>query len=178
MCPRGVPEPSGLSVSALVGSGTRWAMRHHRSAFTSVVLVAAFALGACSSDDQANVEEAVEDAGNALETAATEVGEAAGEAVDDAAEAAVRNLAAEQGEEQFADAGHPLDGDGLSCEATVADDATNVSVSCMGTTEAGTAAALTGTTNELPGASLTELEGSFTGTVDGAEVFQTDSLGG
>ena len=37
---------------------------------------------------------------------------------------------------------------------------------------------MTGTTDELPGASVTELEGAFTGTVDGTEAFSTDTLGG
>ena len=42
----------------------------------------------------------------------------------------------------------------------------------------GGAAVLTGTTNELPGASVVSLNGQFTGTVDGATVFTTQRLGG
>lgn len=111
-------------------------------------------------------------------SAITEVSAAADDAVDAGAEALARNIAAEQGEEEFADAGHPLDDDGLTCEATVGDDVEAVDISCTGTTEDGAAAELTGTTSELPGASAVELEGSFTGTVDGAEVFTADALGG
>jgi hypothetical protein len=65
----------------------------------------------------------------------------------------------------------------LTCEATAADGLDSVDVNCTGTTEDGGEAALTGTTDELPGESITEVEGTFTGTVDGAEVFTTDTLG-
>ena len=41
-----------------------------------------------------------------------------------------------------------------------------------------TPAELTGETAELPGESIVELEGTFTGTVDGGEVFSTEVLGG
>ena len=51
-------------------------------------------------------------------------------------------------------------------------------IDCTGTTADGGAAALTGTTTEVPGASVTSLEGDFAGTVDGAEVFTTQTLGG
>ncbi len=114
----------------------------------------------------------------AARTAVSEVGEAVDEAATDAAELVVRNLAAEQGEQQFEDAGFPLDGEGLACEATVGDGLDSVEVACTGTTEDGGSAQMTGTTNELPGASVTELEGDFTGTVDGTEAFTTDTLGG
>ena len=74
--------------------------------------------------------------------------------------------------------GSPLDDNGLACEATVTDELDAVDVTCTGTTDDGAAAEMTGTTNELPGASVTELEGQFTGTVDGTEAFTTDTLGG
>lgn len=145
-------------------------------------LTAALGVSACSDDDRDAVSDAlntiVDEAEEAGRTAISEVGDAAQDVTNDAAEAAVRNLATQQGEEQFADAGHPLDGDGLTCEASVDTDASNVSVSCTGTTEDGGIAELTGATDELPGVSITELGGSFTGTVDGAEVFDVDALGG
>ena len=53
-----------------------------------------------------------------------------------------------------------------------------MAVNCTGTTKDGKAVKLSGTTSELPGASVTELEGSFTGTVDGQQVFTTQELGG
>jgi Tfp pilus assembly protein PilV len=53
-----------------------------------------------------------------------------------------------------------------------------IDISCTGTTKAGGAAALTGTTNELPGASVVSLNGQFAGTVDGSTVFSTQRLGG
>jgi hypothetical protein len=107
------------------------------------------------------------------------VGDAADEAGDDAAELAARNIATQQGEEQFSAAGQPLDDSGLTCEATVGGEGVDgVSIDCAGTTAAGGAATLTGATTEVPGASVTSLEGDFVGTVDGAEVFTTQTLGG
>lgn len=127
-------------------------------------------IAACSEEAQDAVKADVE-------SAVTEAGDAVAEASDDAGEALVRNIATQQGEEQFNNAGHPLDGS-LTCEATVQDDLATIAVSCTGTTQAGGAAALTGTTSELPGASVVTLDGAFTGTVDGAEVFTTERLGG
>ena len=90
-------------------------------------------------------------------------GRRAGEAIDDATELAARNLAAEYGEREFDEAGYPIDDEGLACEATATDDATALDISCSGMTEDESEAALTGTTSEIPGASITELEGEFTG---------------
>ena len=45
-------------------------------------------------------------------------------------------------------------------------------------TKAGGAATLTGSTNEIPGASVVSLDGQFTGAVDGTTVFTTQRLGG
>jgi hypothetical protein len=134
------------------------------------VLAALLTIASCSEDTQDAVE-------SDLETAATEVGDAVGEAADDAGEALARNIATQQGEEQFKNAGHELDGP-LTCEATVQDGVAKIDISCTGTTKDGGAAALTGTTNEIPGASVVTLDGDFTGTVDGAEVFTTQRLGG
>jgi hypothetical protein len=53
-----------------------------------------------------------------------------------------------------------------------------IDINCTGTTKAGGAAALTGTTNELPGASVVSLNGQFTAVVDGTTVFNTQRLGG
>jgi hypothetical protein len=141
-----------------------------RTRLSALLIAVPMLFAACGDDD---AEELQDD----IEAAATNVEEAATEAGNDAAEAAVRNIATEQGEEQFADAGHPIQ-DKLTCEATTADGADMVDVSCTGTTEAGGQAALTGQTNEVPGASVVELEGNFTGTVDGTEVFTTQRLGG
>jgi hypothetical protein len=112
-----------------------------------------------------------------LESAVTEVGDAIDEAAKDAGEALARNIATQQGEEQFKNAGHELSGP-LTCEATVQDGVAKIDISCTGATKDGGAAALTGTTNEIPGASVVTLDGDFTGTVDGAEVFTTERLGG
>jgi len=101
------------------------------------------------------------------------------ELLDDATELAVRNFAAMQGAEQFNHEGFEIDEDGLSCTATVGEGGLDqVDVNCTGTTEDGGAAVLTGTTSEIPGASITELDGTFTATVDGEPVFETDTLGG
>ena len=140
------------------------------------------AVAACSEDDQNDARDAlstiVDEAEDAGRTAISALGDAAGDATDDAAELVVRNLATQQGEEQFANAGHALDDGGLTCEATVTADAAHVTVSCTGTTEDGGIAQLTGETAELPGGSVTSLEGAFIGTVDGAEVFSSQNLGG
>ena len=143
-----------------------------RHIFRSVLVVAASALaiGACSDDTQDSLSSDVKSAVSA-------VGDAAGEASDDAAEALARNIATQQGEEQFTDAGHPLDGP-LTCTAITTDGADSIAIDCTGTTQTGGAAVLTGTTNEIPGASVVSLEGDFTGTVDGEEVFTTEDLGG
>ena len=96
---------------------------------------------------------------------------------EDAAEVLARNIATQQGEEQFNNAGHELDGP-LTCEAAVADGVDEIDISCTGTTQDGGAAELTGHTNEIPGASVVTLDGEFTATVDGEEVFTTQRLGG
>jgi hypothetical protein len=123
-------------------------------------------------DEVTEASEALETGSQALEEGAEAVEEGAGEA----AEALARNLAAQFGTEQFDDAGHPIDGD-LDCTATVADGVDTIDIECTGTTEDGGAAELTGTTEEIPGLSFTELNGTFTGTVDGTEVFTSDQLG-
>ncbi|HQV57612.1 MAG TPA: hypothetical protein PKV27_06350 [Ilumatobacteraceae bacterium] len=127
-------------------------------------------LAACS-DDTKN------DAKSAVSNAVEDVKEAGSDAINSAAEAAVRNIATQQGEEQFKNSGNELDGP-LTCTAKVDANAKNVAVDCTGKTKDGKAAALKGTTSELPGASITELEGDFKGTVDGTEVFATKALGG
>jgi hypothetical protein len=151
-------------------------MEHQRKLLVGVVAVAALGLAACGDDDE-TADSIIEDVESAARTVVTEAGEAIDEAGADAAEAVVRNLAAQQGAQEFADAGSPLDDDGLTCEATASDGLDSVDVNCTGTTEDGGEAALTGSTDELPGESITEVEGTFTGTVDGSEVFTTDSLG-
>ena len=151
--------------------------RTHRPGLTAVA-VAALGLAACSDDDGQTIESIVDDIEQAARTAVTEAEAAVDEAATDAVETAVRNLVAEQGEEQFTDAGYPLNDEGLSCQATASEGLDSVSVQCTGTTEAGEQAELTGETAEFPGESVVEVEGTFTGTVDGGEVFSTDVLGG
>jgi hypothetical protein len=153
-------------------------MDHRRKLLVALAAVSALGLAACGNDDDATADSIIDDAEAAARTAVSEAGQAVDDVSADAAELAVRNLAAEQGEEQFADSGHPLDDDGLTCEATASDGLDSVDVSCTGTTQAGEEAKLTGTTDELPGASITEVEGTFSGTVGGSEVFSTDKLGG
>jgi hypothetical protein len=149
-------------------TGNRTGM-NHRLAY-AVVAAAALALPACSADSRSSIETDVK-------TAASDVGNAIDEATKDAAEAAARNIATQQGEEQFKHVGQELAGD-LACEATVQGGVSSIDIDCTGTTKAGGAAALTGTTKELPGASVVTLDGQFTGTVDGQEVFTTERLGG
>jgi len=122
-----------------------------------------------------------DDSGDDVQSTASSVASSVKGAVDDAtkgaAETVARNIAAKQGAQEFEKAGHELQGD-LTCESSAEDSATEVAVNCTGTTKDGKAAKLSGATSELPGASVTELEGSFTGTVDGQQVFTTQELGG
>lgn len=141
-----------------------------RSFAVGAVALSALALGACSDDTKDSAKTAVS---NAVQDAK----DATGGAVNDAAEMAVRNFAKQQGEEQFKNAGHELATD-LTCEAKATTDAKHVDVNCTGQTKDGKAAVLTGQTSEFPGASITQLEGDFKGTVDGQEVFTTKKLGG
>jgi hypothetical protein len=136
----------------------------------AAMVAAALTIVGCSSEDRSSIA-------TDLQTAASDIANAAGEATDDVAEALARTIATQQGEEQFKNAGEELDGP-LTCEATVHEDASNIAISCTGTTKSGGAATLTGATNEIPGASVVSLDGDFTGTVDGTEVFSTQRLGG
>lgn len=136
----------------------------------AVAVAVTVAVTGCSSDSRSSLKTDVE-------SAVSEVGNAVSDATKDAAEVLARNIATQQGEEQFNNAGQELSGP-LACEATVQDGVTKVDISCTGTTKAGGVAALTGTTNELPGASVVSLNGQFSGTVDGKEVFNTERLGG
>lgn len=142
-----------------------------KNRITSGAMVAvALIFAGCNSDDRASI-------GTDLQTAASDVANAAGELANDAAETLTRNIATQQGEEQFKNAGQELDGP-LTCDAKVQDGVAKVDITCSGTTKSGGAAALTGTTNEVPGASVVALDGDFTGTVDGTSVFTTQHLGG
>ena len=99
------------------------------------------------------------------------------EASNDAIEVAARNIASAQGEDQFSDVGIGVEGD-LACQATADEAADAVDISCTGTSTDGQDLAVDGTTDEIPGASVTELEGTFVGTADGDEVFSVNTLGG
>jgi hypothetical protein len=142
----------------------------HRRLAAIPVLFAIAGLAACSSDSRDSIT-------SDAKTAVSQIGNAADEAANNAAEVLARNIATQQGEEQFTNEGHPLDGP-LTCEARVADGVSKVDVSCTGETKDGGKAALTGTTDEIPGASVTSLKGHFVGTIDGAQVFEVDHLGG
>jgi hypothetical protein len=128
-------------------------------------------VAACEDDDDTTqrIEDEIDEINGAVADAIDEFGQ-------DSVELVARNLASRQGAEEFSDAGHPIDGD-LQCTAVATDDLTAVEIECGGATEDGSVAALTGTTTELPGASVTELEGTFVGLVDSAEVFSTEDLG-
>ena len=128
----------------------------------SLLLLAA----ACSDDGDNSADDVAEDVSSAVD-----------EGTNDAAETAARNLASAQGEDEFSAAGVDVEGD-LTCEATASDQVDTMQINCTGTGTDGQALALEGTTNEVPGASVTELEGTFAGTADGTEVFNVDTLGG
>lgn len=135
-----------------------------------VMVAGALVFAGCTSDTRASLT-------TDLQTAASEVGNAAGQVTDAAAETLARNIATQQGEEQFKNAGQELDGP-LVCEAKIEDGVAKIDINCTGKTKAGGAATLTGATNELPGASVVSLNGQFTAMVDGTTVFTTQRLGG
>lgn len=135
-----------------------------------VMVAAALAIAGCNSDDRASIA-------TDLQTAATDIANAAGNAADNAAEALARNIATQQGEEQFKNAGQELDGP-LTCTSKIENGVAKINIDCTGKTKAGGAATLTGSTNEIPGASVVSLDGQFTGAVDGTSVFTTQRLGG
>ena len=142
-----------------------------KTRLTAVFLVSgALAIAGCSSDSRNSIKTDVQ-------SAVSSVANAAGDAVNNAAEVLARNLATQQGEEQFKSAGATLDAP-LTCVAKVQSGASKVDVNCTGKTKSGGAATLTGTTDELPGASVVSLKGTFTGSVDGKAVFTVDHLGG
>lgn len=101
--------------------------------------------------------------------------DAEGVAVE-ALELAARNAAEQLAPQHFADAGHPISGQ-LSCSAEAAGSLDSVDVDCTGSTEAGGQAELTGTMDQLPDEAVVAIDGQFTGTVDGEQVFETDRLG-
>jgi hypothetical protein len=135
----------------------------------AALLFLSLVVGGCSSDSRSSLATDLHNAG-------TDVVEAAGSATSNAAEALARNVATQQGQQQFRDAGHELSG-ALTCEATVQGGVAKVDIQCTGTTKTGGAAMLTGTTDEIPGASVVALDGDFVGTVDGKQVFTTQHLG-
>lgn len=135
-----------------------------------VMVAAALTIAGCNSDDRASIA-------TDLQTAATNIAAAAGDVANNAAEALARNIATQQGEEQFKNAGQELDGP-LTCTAKVEAGVAKIDINCTGKTKAGGAATLTGSTNEIPGASVVSLDGQFTGAVDGTSVFTTQRLGG
>lgn len=89
-------------------------------------------------------------------------------------EAAARNAAAVAGTNAFEAAGHALESQ-LSCDAQVSQGTGDrIQVSCSGTTKDGEPVALTGEASNTEGDGV---RGSFTGTLDGKEVFSQDCLG-
>jgi hypothetical protein len=154
--------------------------RRHRLVLAAAAL--SLVVAACDGDDDDvdEIEEEIQDELDEIEGELDEIGGEVADAIaefgEDSVEVAARNLASRQGAEEFADSGHAIDGD-LECTADATADLTAVEISCEGATEDGAIASLTGSTTELPGASLTELEGEFVGLVDDEEVFDTDALG-
>jgi hypothetical protein len=141
-------------------------MRSFRAQLLLAPAVSLALLGACSDDDDDGADDAAEDVEDAVD-----------EASNDAIEVTARNIASAQGEDEFSAAGIDIEGD-LTCEASADEEADAVDISCTGTSTDGQDLALEGTTDEIPGASVTELEGSFVGTAGGEEVFSVDTLGG
>lgn len=146
--------------------GPPWDPRSTAGRRLLVSAVSLALVSACSDDNEGGVDDVAED-----------VGDAVNEGTNDAIEAAARNIASAQGEDEFSAADVDIEGD-LTCEATVGDAADALDIRCAGQSTEGQELVLTGTTDEVPGASVTELEGTFVGSAEGAEVFKVDTLGG
>ena len=166
-----------------MGSSTSTPLPHHRRLYRNAgslaaALVLVLTTSACAGDDDTSDDlgAAIDDVEEQVDDISGDVSDAIDEAGEDAVELAARNLARLFGQDEFDDAGHPIDGE-LTCTADATEGLDAVEIACTGTTEAGEPAALTGTTTELPGASLTELDGDFVGTVADEEVFRTTALG-
>lgn len=130
-----------------------------RARLRCLSFLAVVALASCSADTRSSIENDVQNGTDAV------------------AESVARNVATQQGEEQFKNAGHELAGP-LVCTAKVEQNAAKIRIECTGSTKSGAVASLSGTTNELPGASVVALNGQFVGTVNGAQVFESRRLGG
>lgn len=135
-----------------------------------IVTASLLAFTGCSSNTKASVSSDVRNAG-------TDIANGVGNVADNAAETAARNIATQQGEEQFKNAKQELNGP-LTCTAKVKSGVSKIDVNCTGTTKQGGVAVLSGVTDEVPGASATQLTGQFVAKVDGKEVFTTKRLGG
>ncbi len=142
----------------------------HRRGFALILALASLTVMGCSKDTRASIK-------TDLKAAATDISAAVDKAANNASEALARNIATQQGEEQFKNAGQTLAG-ALTCDAKIQDGLAKIAINCTGTTQAGGTAVLTGVTSEIPGASVVALSGEFTGTVDGKPVFTTQRLGG
>jgi hypothetical protein len=123
---------------------------------------------ACGGDDDVTTDD--------VETAITDAAADAEDVAEDALELAAQTAAAQLAAQNFAAAGHPISGQ-LSCTADAAGSLQSVDVNCTGTTEAGGQAELTGTMDQLPDEAVVAIDGQFTGTVDGEQVFETNRLG-
>jgi hypothetical protein len=141
-----------------------------RPAHALVLALASLTLFGCSKDTRASIK-------TDLKAGVSDISAAIDEATNNASEVLARNIATQQGEEQFKNAGQTLAG-ALTCDAKIQSGVAKIAISCTGTTQGGGAAALTGVTSEIPGASVVALSGEFTGTVDGKPVFTTQRLGG
>jgi hypothetical protein len=104
-----------------------------------------------------------------------EIRSRADEAGRGVAEGTARNVAAVAGAQAFRQAGVDVEG-GLDCRATADQEVETVQVSCTGRSTAGQALRLTGD-GRRPGANAKGVQGRFTGTAAGREVFRKDCLG-
>ena len=95
---------------------------------------------------------------------------------DEVAEVVARTIAAQGGEEGFANEGIEVDGD-LECTATSEGGAERVAVSCTGTGVDGEELAVEGDLRVQIGDNGDSARGSFVGTADGEEVFSKECIG-
>src|SRR4051812_37045067 len=121
-------------------------MRPFRPQLLLVPALGLALLGACGDDD--------------VDNTAKDVGSAVDESSNDAVEVAARNIASAQGEDEFSAHQIEVEGD-LTCEANADEGADAVNISCTGTSTDGKDLTIDGATSEIPGASVTELEGKF-----------------
>jgi hypothetical protein len=144
-------------------------MRTRLFLFLAVLVLGTAALGACSKADSDKANQTVSSVGDQLSNDIEQAKNGIQNASQEVREAAVRNGTAEAAPPEFRRQGYVVNSP-MQCSAS-SPQLGEFTVNCTGTTNDGRAAAVTGT--DPPG----DAAATFTGTIDGNQVFMQDCLG-